>query len=149
MSLTDKLNDANILLFGNRVTLASELLVLGGAADAICDISGAGIATDLSALTVGLVGMGVTKAGFATLEYYHLAKDHFRKNSRSTYSSSDKRFEAYFGRIIKVISNNSNSPSCFGYCEEQGLYLAAKEFGFEDAFNRAHSKYSSIKIPHF
>lgn len=153
MSLNELLNDARVAVVGNRVTLVSALLsALYSIGNAVAYAipawnepvasalkSGEFLYLSASALPgiLGIGGLSRTKFGLGTLEFYKKTKRHIK-----TFGSLSPRFA---GRAIKKTENKILT----GYCQLQGMYLAAKELGQEEAFKEAKREFSNCLIPNF
>jgi len=141
MSLFERVENAYIALAGNRVTLASSTAA---------GISSYGFFSDLSHYfsgeeplqlrTLGFLVSGLassififsTKCGLGTAAFYRAADRHIKR--RGTLKENVVR---------KWIQNAVEDDSTLGYCQLQGIYLAAKKHGIEDIFFELKEKYSS------
>lgn len=155
MSLNELLNDAKVAVTGNRVTLASGLLAanfLYAAGSAIAHAIGAWNEPVASALkspeflylvasapfgTLGLRGLDYTRFGTSTLKLYRRTKRHI------------EQFGSLQPKFAKGVIEKTENRAFTGYCQLQGMYLAAKELGQEEAFNEAKRGVSNCLIPNF
>ena len=135
--------DFAVGLMGNRVTLASRILALGGIATFLAlDIPRefrleAFNVLAYTTLLPSVVLMASTNCGTTTLDHYRRTRKHMRGNG----GKLDLRF-------AEALIEGSGNDRFFGYCQQQGLYLAAKRYGQLDVFNEAKKK-SNIVIPFF
>ena len=155
--LRKRYNETMVQLVGNRVTLASYLGMVAGAALIADGLSNSGYmasgfnvgAAELSGgillALLGPIPAAATYLGRGTLELYRRTRDYIERKGHL-----DERFVE---RTIKCIQSKAGyrGSKTNGYCEEQGMYLAAKEAGRDslEVFRRTHGKHSRIRIPHF
>lgn len=91
----------------------------------------------ISAFTSGLLGIALTLNGRTTKKYYKKTKKHI-----------ELRGELAPEFIEKVIKKSENSK-VLGYCELQGIYLAARDTDNLDVFYQVKNKLSRNIIPNF
>jgi len=142
MSLTERVENAYIRLVGNRVTLAASLLVAGTVYLNIQsmrddDFNWVQAFTPMMYIT-GALTLANTKCGGGTLYFY-----------RRTEKSIQKR--GYLKpRVIELwMTHKTENREKVGYCQQQGMYLAARKYDQLEAFYAAKKKVSNVKIPHF
>ncbi len=145
LKTSDKVDDIYVSLTGNRMTVLSHFAIaygigmMGGAwrgvgDDPICllsCLSGAVIYTG------GLLASINTCCGRTTPWYYKETEEHIKH-----FGKLDERF-------ARNLIQGSENGSFVGYCQQQGLYLAARKHGQLGVFRQAQKKYSKIKIPFF
>ena len=133
MALNDVINNLYVGLAGDRVDLIAKI----GAAGCIsaAAISNSGLWVVPLPFFAGLIGY--TKLGLSTLKYYKRTSAHIKKFGRL-----DRRFAE---TLIKGTENRKFT----GYCQLQGLYLAAKRYGQLDVFYAAKSAVSNNVLPNF
>jgi hypothetical protein len=140
MTLTDKLKAVKVGLIGNRIDLLGKLLMLGGA---YCGIDGAidgsiiEMGTAVAALTTGFEFSRQTEFGSMTKYIYERTKKHIQE-----FGKIDERFAS-------CILSGDCEEKLYGYCELQGMYLAAKECGQLATFTKQKKNYSGVAIPNF
>lgn len=130
-SLIEKLNNFAVGAFSNRIDLAAKGFVVSGTyltlenGPLYLPLALAGAFLTYQCRFVGLSAIG--------------AYERTKKNI--------KRFNRFDDRVARVLF--SSSRLLHGYCEEQGIYLAARDLGFASDFRRLKKKYSKNKIPNF
>lgn len=147
MSLAEKVEDAYISLVGNKVTLLTSSL-LAASAYSIADNFYEHFANNnfsfLSFLGFGMLGsisgminLG-TKFGAGTLYFYRRTEEHI------------ERYGELKPRVVELwMKHKTENEPEFGYCQQQGIYLAARKHGQLEAFYEAKERVSKVKIPHF
>lgn len=147
MSLTEKVEDAYIRMIGNRVTAAAALSTLAidyatyeavsyfwdkNPLFAVLSAAGGIVATLFSVSYVV-----DTNCGSQTLRYFHRTEQRIKKKGLSP-------------RVVeRWMTNTTENLAQYGYCQQQGIYLAAKKHNQLDAFYQAKRKVSRVRIPHF
>lgn len=116
----------------NRVTLLSTMVVVPGVALS-APISPV-VASSL--LVGGSLGLCLTNWGAGTQSLYEDTLAHIEKHGFID--------SLFFKRALL-----GDRYDCLGYCELQGMYLAAKELGLEDQFKELRKEYTTNKIPNF
>ena len=81
--------------------------------------------------------MGDTLCGKNTLKLYKRTREHIRDFGRL-----DERF-------VKTVIRKGQNERTYGYCEQQGVYLAALHEGQTEIFRNIQKKYSKVKVPFF
>lgn len=145
MSLKEKINKIGIGLLGNRVTALGCALLTSSAAslelvDKFRPVDNnfyINYGPEMGLAFLGTVLLTHTEFGSKTVKLYDKTAKHIKKFDRI-----DKRF---FDKIIPVndITNNWD-----GYCQMQGVYLAARDYGKLDEFKEMRKKSSNV-IPNF
>jgi len=133
MALNDVINNLYVGLAGDRVDLFAKIGVASCISAAA--ITESGIWAIPLPFLVGLVGY--TNFGLSTLKYYKRTSAHIKKFGRL-----DRRFAE---TLIKGTENRKFT----GYCQLQGLYLAAKRYGQLEIFYAAKSAVSNNVLPNF
>lgn len=127
-------------VWANRVTAASYLAVPAGAAIWFSGPLGSMRSfAGCLLFSAGLAALGVTKLGLGTRETYRRSKAHIERHGRL-----DERF----ARAV-ILGARDGENGCYGYCQEQGLYLAARDSGELETFERARREHSTLFVPHF
>ena len=138
--MKNKLKDFGIRFFGNRLTLAGALIFLDGLT--YCFLDTINLEDSLYPpmylinLSFGAQLLAGTMFGRSTYDYYKRTIEHIVKN--------DGKFDE---RYLKVVFKKSGKVC--GYCEEQGMYLAAREKCLVSKFREAQKKYSKNIIHKF
>jgi len=131
MNLKEKVEDLYVALVGNKLTLAGNTIGFAGLY---------GAQTNLAAVTA-LIGFGVsavTSCGIATVEYYRRTEDLIKRRGRLD------------PRTVELwIEHTTLNGAVLGYCQQQGIYLAAKKYDQLETFTKVREKCSKVKIPHF
>jgi hypothetical protein len=144
MSLTKKLEDAWVRVFGNRVTLVGGIVGAVSFGTFCYGFYEPDLTTDLEQhinLLISEFGFGtvaVTFCGSSTYKHYKRGLKHFQE-------TGDLNKE-YFREVIEDKSENTR---LFGYCQVQGAYLAAIKVGKVKEFRKAKKEYSKNIIPNF
>ncbi len=131
MDLSDIVEQAYVGLVGNRLNLLAKVGLL---ISAYTFDSSAGQQWWEALMYASAGLMGATVFGCSTLEHYVSARDQIRH-----YGRLDDRY----ARTLM-----EKNKGCFsGYCQIQGLYLAAKKYSQLEVFMRAKKAYSKNVIP--
>ena len=145
---TSKVQDCYVGLVGNRLTMIGYSLVglIFSQDYIISEINSLNLDRPYElflrftlAFLTGCAGgfLGGTGLGISTYRNYKKSQKHIKE----------------FGRLRKkyarVLIEGSENCCFIGYCQQQGLYLAAKQAGQLDIFNEAKRKYSRVAIPFF
>ncbi len=133
MTLTDFVNELYVGLAGNRVDLVGKI----GFAGCICGAAITGFPEWILPLPLFAGIMAYSYFGMSTLKYYKRTATHIKK-----FGELDRRFAE---TLIKETENQKFT----GYCQLQGMYLAATRYGQLDAFYKAKSAISNNVIPNF
>ena len=149
MSLTEKVEDAYIRVVGNRVTAAAVVSTLAidyatyeavsyfwdkNPLFAVLSVAGGIVGTLFSASYVV-----DTKCGERTLYF-------FRRTEKQIKKFDDRLMP----RAIELwMAKKTENQALYGYCQQQGMYLAAKKHGHLGAFYKAKRRVSQVRIPHF
>lgn len=145
----DKLNSLEVELIGNRITTLGVTLATGSII-AIPLVTVGTVGQDImqaavyfGTLATGLFLLGITKGGNTTYKIYQRTAKHIKEHGKL-----DPRF---LRKIVRNEENNMypNKTHCHGYCEEQGVYLAARDYGQLDVFREEKERYSDVVIPNF
>ena len=140
MSLKDITDKAYHRLFGNRVTiLGASIAVLPYCVDIQNDTLLQTLIMVSSPLITGLGGalLGSTSFGADTYSHYIRAEKHIKK------------FGELKPKYVQKLIEGSTNRKFFGYCELQGVYLAAKKYGQLDVFNEVKKSHSNNILPNF
>jgi len=138
MSLTEKVENLYIRLIGNRLVLAASLSLASSTYVCIeADDANFRFGTSGIAIYAALALM-LKKCGGGTLQFYRRTEESIQKYGRLK------------PRVVELwmVHKTENAPQV-GYCQQQGIYLAAKKHGQLDAFYEAKDKVSEVRIPHF
>jgi hypothetical protein len=127
-------------LLGNRATVVGYALI--AIWQAAPHLAPQEWKAPLAALTapIGILGAGIagyTGFGLTVGHYYRLTAHHIQEHGRL-----DPRF-------AEAIILGSENRAFTGYCQQQGLYLAARDYGHLDVFEEVRQAYSNVRIPHF
>jgi len=149
MSLTEKVEDAYIRVVGNRVTAAAVVSTLAidyatyeavsyfwdkNPLFAVLSVAGGIVGTLFSASYVV-----DTKCGERTLHYFRRTEKRIKKKDR-----------VLSPRVVELwMTRTTENQALYGYCQQQGIYLAAKKHGQLEAFYEVKRKASRVRIPHF
>ncbi len=140
MSLTEKVEDLYVRLIGNKITATATLTVLGSLYVSV-EKSETTFSDKLSYGLLNLVAFFAlvsTKCGAGTLYYYRRTEEHIQK------------YGGLKPRVVELwIAHTTENEGWLGYCQQQGIYLAAQKHGQLEAFYEAKNKVSKITIPHF
>ena len=148
MSLTEKVEDAYIKLIGNRVTAAAAVSTLAinyGTYEAVSYFwdknplfAVLSAASGVVATLFSVSYVVDTKCGARTLYF-------FRRTEKQI-----KKFGHLKTKAIEYwMAKKTENQALYGYCQQQGIYLAAKKHQQLDAFYQAKRRASRVKIPHF
>lgn len=141
-TLKSKLESIELYAMGNRVNLLGRLMTGIGVTDTIKGISyGSGMIYGEGEMGLILTSLGVflefvTLGGVTTPNY-------FKKTEKRI-----KRGELTQGRVEKLIRSTENNRF-FGYCDVQGIYLAARKHKKLDVFKKAKKNVCNVRIPNF
>jgi len=132
MKLNEIAEQLYVGLIGNRFNALSEIVIGTGFY---------GLAADDSlvwGIPIWLGGLlfGYNLAGVSTVIYFNRTSGHI------------KRFEKLDERFAKAMIEGTENTGFAGYCQLQGMYMAAKKHGQLDAFYKAR-KWSNNIIPNF
>jgi len=149
MSLTEKVEDAYIRVVGNRVTAAAVVSTLAidyatyeavsyfwdkNPLFAVLSVAGGIVGTLFSASYVV-----DTKCGERTLHYFRRTEKRIKKKDR-----------VLSPRVVELwMTRTTENQALYGYCQQQGIYLAAKKHRQLEAFYEVKRKASRVRIPHF
>jgi|SRR3989344_4673884 len=151
MSLTEKVEDAYIQVVGNRVTAAATVATVSSAGplglflESLFSTEQTNplltVAYATGFVVTSLIATGYlmeTKCGTKTQQYYRRTEKHIKK------------YNQLKPRVVELwMTRTTENQATYGYCQQQGIYLAAKKHGQLDAFYEAKRKVSRVKIPHF
>lgn len=144
MSLAEDVRDAYVALIGNRITLASAIVFDLSISKFILNItemekhSSETTAGLLFTALFGVAFLQSTKCGIGTAEFYNATNDHIRRKGT---------LQEHV--VKKWIEKAVEKDSALGYCQLQGIYLAAKKHGMEELFFEYKKKYSVNRLPNF
>ena len=137
MNLAEKVENAYVRLIGNKITAAATLSLVGSAYVYLQGndyLNGMATWLDLAAL----VALCSTKCGAGTLHFYRRTEQHIEKYGHLK------------PRVVELwMTNKTENRTEAGYCQQQGIYLAARKHNQLEAFNQAKEKVSKVTIPHF
>ncbi|MEK6905736.1 MAG: hypothetical protein AABX24_05025 [Nanoarchaeota archaeon] len=139
MSLAEKVENLYVRLIGNKVTAAATLSILGSTYSSLDGENGFFLSTLLGTINgVAILSLLATKCSAGTLHFYHRTEQHIEK------------YGLLKPRVVELwmATRTENMPE-LGYCQQQGIYLAARKHGQLNAFYEAKEKASKVKIPHF
>ncbi|TAL53435.1 MAG: hypothetical protein EPN86_04450 [Nanoarchaeota archaeon] len=138
----------HVCLIGNRIT-AFGVLSLGASFVALSSGAEFPLPSDAnfldilkttavdSATIAGSFALGYSHLGFGTLELYNRTIGHIREHGKLE------------ERYASTVFTSNSIDRVTGYCQIQGMYLAAAEEGFADEFRRYKEMYSNNIIPNF
>lgn len=129
-----KLKDIETIVLGNRLTAASYALIAGAYSRAI--INNESDFISFSAWSLGIFFAVATLGGYATYHHYKKALKHVAVKGKLEFD--------FLKKEIRIHGRNKY----LGYCELQGLYLAARDSGNEKMFRKLR-KYSRNIVPNF
>ncbi|MFH1589297.1 MAG: hypothetical protein ABIB43_01900 [archaeon] len=135
MILADIVKGAYVSILGNRVNVVGISLII---ADSWMQFGPDAVEYSQFAnhvINTGVIFSGLTIYGIETKASYKKVKKHIQETG-----SLNKEF-------LKKGLNKKNR--IFNYCRSQGVYLAAKEFGYTKQFKEAKKLYSKSIIPNF
>ncbi|MEK6899779.1 MAG: hypothetical protein AABX05_01515 [Nanoarchaeota archaeon] len=151
MTLTKKVENAYVSYVGNRVTFAGNLMMGAGFYnlsfyfyDRVLNHAPASGSSAMMFILghalffTGISAMGNTLCGEGTLTYYQRTKEHIQRKG-----SLDQRM------IELWITQTTENQKYLGYCQLQGMYLAAKKYKQLEPFYKAKRKVSRNKVPNF
>jgi hypothetical protein len=138
--LCEKINNVLVGIIGNRVTVLGYSLC---ATPLVMYHTSTPWEKTITNMLTGpflaagyILAMG-TMCGWTTYEHYKKAADHIKSTGKL-----DMRY-------AETLITRSENRSFVGYCQQQGLYLAARDYGYLDVFEKARKMHSNVKIPHF
>ncbi len=131
MNRATLISTVNISVYSYPLYLLSNL----GSFQSTEELAAFGIVTFGCGLSGGV--LTGTWFGNGTAQAYKRTKKHILKNSRLD------------PRAIKALVGKNNDDKEVGYCELQGVYLAAKELEQLGAFYTGKEKYTKIHAPNF
>tara|TARA_Y100000310_G_C20560822_1_gene752981 strand:- start:70 stop:480 length:411 start_codon:yes stop_codon:yes gene_type:complete len=136
MTLADKAESLYVALTGNRVTLASRLFTTAyvGSIPFFPDIL---LAFMMPATIIVYGGEIITCCGLTTPKFYNRTRDHIKK------------FDKLDPRFVKEMIKETENREFVGYCQLQGMYLAARNYGQLDVFKDVKKEISNCRIPNF
>lgn len=137
MRLRERLEDLEVGLMGNRLSLFGNTFMIGGLANYIYGGSIEQQILGLTGASFGFCFSGPSFCGISTLRAYRATKKHIELMGRI-----DDRFVE---GLLGVFSNNP----IYGYCQLQGAYLAARKYGLGREFREIKKRVSRNKIPNF
>src|SRR3989338_4124577 len=149
MSLTEKVEDAYIRVVGNRVTAAAVVSTLAidyATYEAVSYFWDKNPLFAVLSVAGGIVGtlfstsyIADTDCGTRTLRYF-----------RRTEKRIQKRDGVLSPRVVELwMTRTTENQALYGYCQQQGIYLAAKKHRQLEAFYEVKRKASRVRIPHF
>ncbi|MBI2667010.1 hypothetical protein HYX13_05345 [Candidatus Woesearchaeota archaeon] len=140
---SEKAHDWYVALAGNRITLVGGLsflnlltLVFSGKESSSYSVTYSAVSCLAGVLLSPLIG--ATLCGSNTIKFYHKTKEHIKQ-----FGALDERFAK------KIIMVDNENTDFYGYCQQQGMYLAALHYGQVKSFREFQKKYSNVKIPFF
>lgn len=133
MKLTEIVDQLYVGLMGDRVNLASKI-TLAASTYGLIKYKDPLL---LIPTGLGLIAFGYTTEGLGTLKYYNRTSKHI------------KQFGKLDSEFAKTLIEGTGNRKFTGYCQIQGMYLAAKKYGQLGAFYEAKKKYSKNIIPNF
>lgn len=139
MSLAEKVENLYVRLIGNKITAAATLSLLGSTYLSLDGENGYLLSTFFGTVNgVAILSLLATKCSAGTLHFYHRTEQHIEK------------YGLLKPRVVELWMTEftENMPE-LGYCQQQGIYLAARKHGQLDAFYEAKEKISKVRIPHF
>jgi hypothetical protein len=138
-TLTEKINNLAVGLFGNRVSaLGLGIMIASHFYPAPNSIEHP-VITGLYGITstAGIMMYFYTGFGLPTLRIYKRTKQHIRDWKKLDHDF----FIAYLGGDVR--------KPFTGYCQLQGMYLAARDTGHLEEFRELKRKYSKNLLPNF
>ncbi|MBI2672745.1 hypothetical protein HYX19_00645 [Candidatus Woesearchaeota archaeon] len=140
MALKDIVDRLYVGLMGDRVNLASKIIFAASTYSLIYGINHKTLPSFLFGYLGGYLSVSCfayTTAGSGTLRYYNRTSKHI------------KQFRRLDPGFAKTLIEGTENRKFTGYCQLQGMYLAAKKYGQLDVFYEAKKKYSKNIIPNF
>jgi len=145
MKLIEKVNDLEARLLGNRCLVLGAALVGGGTYEffmsslSVSDKEPLNLIASITSSLTAIIGsflIGFNTCGIDTYKSYKRTIKHIEQ----------------FGEImpdffIKYIGQDNGH--FMGYCQLQGMYLAARKNGKLESFYRNRKEYSKCLIPNF
>lgn len=133
----------NIGFVGNRINLFGEILLGSGAL--LKSLGERFSENDFFPNQIMILGAGImliSSFGIGTKKIYERTKEHI--------ISRGKLDERYMRNLIRGAQDEPPVLDRFlGYCQLQGAYLAARETGNVEDFDRYKRKYSKNILPNF
>jgi len=124
---------------GNRVSALTNAVLAGSVYLAFSDTQNELL--PLLAMT-GILGnvlvQPINQCGRKTVHHYRRTLEHIRRNG----GRLGLRY------VKKIIEKSENEPY-IGYCQQQGLFLAAKKTGNVLVFRKLQKRYSNVVLPFF
>jgi len=136
MRIKDSLQGLEVLLIGNRVSALGISLCFGGVVGCGMIERPPGNLLYISIAMVGTSAAGISRYGVGTYGAYQRTLKHIKKFGRIGHRFFKKYIEKGDGIAL-------------GYCELQGMYLAARKCGQLDSFFENKRKYSNNLVPNF
>ncbi|MGV8086088.1 MAG: hypothetical protein ACP5N1_00520 [Candidatus Woesearchaeota archaeon] len=133
MKLTEILDQAYVGITGDRVNLISKIVIIGSVYE-LCETGSRiwGIPAIISSALIGY-----TSYGLKTLKYYNRTSNHIKN-----FGTLDLTF-------AKTLIKGTENKKFTGYCQLQGLYLAAKKYDQLETFYEAKKTVSNNILPNF
>jgi hypothetical protein len=150
--LKDIINKIDVYLLGNRVTALGILAMCAGIYGFINSPAVANPGKHIlwgkliASLTfdAGFFLTGTTAAGLTTRKFYRKTMQHINEHG--------KLDERYINTILSYAGTEGFvecNDQCTGYCQIQGIYLAARDMGQLDVFRECKRKNSKNWVPNF
>ncbi len=134
MDLCDKLGYYKVKALGHRIRTLSYPVLALGAYRSLSDTDITTLAYSGLITILGICMYATSRRNITGRAYLYTKKIYQRNNELS-----EENF-------IESIRKSPNGK-LHGYCEQQGIYLAAKELGYEDSFREAAKRASNVIIP--
>ena len=140
MSLTSLIKNTWISFVGNRLNLLAISIGIPSiyALDTISHDQPYQGMLALVGLGIGLLTTGASGCGSGTKKFYRFVERNIERTG-----DLDQKF------LERLISLKTENRSLFGYCQLQGMYLAARDYNQLEVFNQAKNNVSNCKIPNF
>jgi len=137
-NLKDKLKNLGVSLIGNRVTALGIGMSLGSIGYLLTPDSESHLTQGICSLsyTLGTILCFETFFGSRTAYFYNFTKKHIANKGRI-----DERF-------VERVLNPKECGRLYGYCEQQGVYLALRDAGMKEDFKFVKERSRNI-IPNF
>ena len=138
MSLKETVEDLYVRLVGNRLVLAASLS-LASSTYAYIEADDANLRFGTGGIAIyAALALMIKKCGVGTLQFYRRTEESIQKYGRLK------------PRVVELwMVHKTENAFLVGYCQQQGIYLAAKKHGQLEAFYEAKDKVSNVTIPHF
>jgi hypothetical protein len=133
MKLREIVDQLYVGVAGDRVNLISKIGIAGS-------LYGMGVTESglwILPFTISTIFFNYTLFGLSTLHYYRRSTKHIQDHEKL-----DLRF-------AKTLIKGTENRKFTGYCQLQGLYLAAKKYDQLDIFKEAKSSVSNNVLPNF